>query len=140
MNNNDLLNKYQRGIINHDELIKENNKINSKKDLDEMLSNKLEREFKEFRKKLLKENKEKILDSAYEITVKEEIKEELKNMELYEKEKEIMFLQDDLLNEFYKDWLDCDVPLRESLRDNLQESIAVLTRYYKGKSNESKER
>lgn len=61
-------------------------------------------------------------------------------MDLHDKEKECMLLQEDLLNEFYHDWLDCDTPLGESLRDNLQESIAVLTRYYKNKNNETKER
>ena len=39
-----------------------------------------------------------------------------------------------LLTEFYHDWLNTDVPLGESLRDTLEDSVAMLTRYY-GKQN-----
>ena len=51
-----------------------------------------------------------------------------------EKEKAIMIDQNDLLTEFYHDWLNTDVPLGESLRDTLEDSVAMLTRYY-GKQN-----
>ena len=51
-------------------------------------------------------------------------------MDLYDKEIIIMTEQKDLLNEFYHDWLDTDVPLGEALRNTLEESVAVITRYY----------
>lgn len=132
---NNLENLCPKDTINNEEYDKlcnkkiYKNRSNKKIDLDTALSEKLEEEFKELCQKILKKDKEKILDSAYEITVKEEIKNELKSMNLYNKEKEIMLLKSNLLNEFYHDWLDCDTPLGESLRDNLEESIATLTKY-----------
>lgn len=111
------------------------NKKKTKFNIDKALANKLDREFKEFCQNLMKKDKTVILDSAYEITVKDELKEEIKNMDLYEEEKEMMFLQEDLLNEFYHDWLDCDTPLGDSLKECLEESVATLTRYMGKKKN-----
>ena len=50
-------------------------------------------------------------------------------MDLHDKEKFIMFGQKNLLDEFYHDWLDTDVPLGDVLEDTLEESIANMTRY-----------
>ena len=55
-------------------------------------------------------------------------------MRLEEKEKAIMIDQNDLLTEFYHDWLNTDITLGESLRDTLEDSVAMITRYY-GKQN-----
>lgn len=117
--------KYNKGYYRNSSKNKKKTKFN----IDKALANKLDREFKEFCQNLMKKDKNVILDSAYEITVKDELKEEIKNMDLYEEEKEMMFLQEDLLNEFYHDWLDCDTPLGDSLKECLEESVATLTRY-----------
>lgn len=100
----------------------------------EKLNEKLEKEFKEFCEVLKTKTPEEIIERAYEITVKEELKDEIVNMDLHDKEIEIMLEHKDLLAEFYYDWLDCDTPLGESLRENLQESVAIITRYYENKS------
>ena len=97
--------------------------------IDKALADKLDREFKEYCQNLMKKDKQAILNSAYEITVKEEIKDAIKDMDLYDQEKEMMFLQDDVLNEFYHDWLDCDTPLGDSIKECLEESVATLTKY-----------
>lgn len=125
---------YKRGIIDAKEY--ENIKVI---DLDLALETKLEREFNHFKKGLKKLPKNKIINKAYEITAKEEIKDTLINMELHDAEKEMLFYQDDILNEFYHDWLDCDVPLGDSMQYCIEESIATLTKYM-GKKNISKER
>ena len=125
---------YKRGIIDAKEY--ENIKVI---DLDLALETKLEREFNHFKRGLKKLPKNKIINKAYEITAKEEIKDTLINMELHDAEKEMLFYQDDILNEFYHDWLDCDVPLGESMQYCIEESIATLTKYM-GKKNISKER
>ena len=135
MNNKELLNKYQRGEISLEEYIlilrNQNASINKNKriDLNNALADKLDKEYKDFCKEIMTKDKKEIFDKAYEITVKDELKEELKNMELYDAEKEMIILQDDVLNEFYKDWLDCNTPLGDVLIENLEESIATLTRY-----------
>ena len=124
-------NLYKRGLIDH----KEYEKIKVI-DLDLALETKLEREFKAFKKDLKKLPKNKIIDKAYELTAKEEIKDTLINMNLHDAEKEMLFLQDDILNEFYHDWLDCDVPLGDSMQYCIEESVATLTKYMGKKYNQ----
>lgn len=102
----------------------------------EKLNEKLEKEFKDFCEEMKTKTPEEIIESAYEITVKEELKDEIANMDLHEKEIEIMLGHKDLLTEFYHDWLDCDTPLGEALRENLQESVAIITRYYENKAKD----
>lgn len=121
---------YKRGIIDSNEL--EKIKVI---DLDLALQTKLEREFNHFKKGLKKLPKSKIIDKAYELTSKEEIKDILINMDLHDAEKEMLFYQDDILNEFYHDWLDCDVPLGDSMQYCVEDSIATLTKYMGKKKN-----
>lgn len=135
MKNKDLLKKYQRGEIDLEEyflILRDQTKstdINKRINLNNALADKLDKEYKDFCREIMTKDKKEIFDKAYEITVKDELKEELKNMELYDAEKEMIILQDDVLNEFYKDWLDCNTPLGDVLIENLEESIATLTRY-----------
>lgn len=105
-------------------------------DLDLALQTKLEREFNHFKKGLKKLPKNKIIEKAYEITSKEEIKDTLINMDLHKTEKEILFLQDDILNEFYHDWLDCDIPLGDSMKYCIEDSIITLTKYIDKNNNQ----
>lgn len=127
-------NLYKRGIIDD----KEYEKIKVV-DLDLALKTKLEREFNYFKKGLKKLPKNKIIEKAYELTAKEEIKDTLINMDLHDAEKEMLFYQDDILNEFYHDWLDCDIPLGDSMQYCIEESVATLTKYM-GKKNTQRER
>ena len=103
-------------------------------DLREILDEKVESEFKKFKESLKEKSKEEIIEKYYETTAKSELIDEIKNMNLHDKEVAIMINQDDLLTEFYHDWLDSDVPLGESMKDTIQESVASITRYY-GKQN-----
>lgn len=133
-----IIREYGKGKISLKECYKklaerQNNRGNIK-DLTEILNQKLEREFKDFCNEMEEKKPKEIVKKAYEITVKEELKEEIKNMRLEEKEKAIMIDQNDLLTEFYHDWLNTDIPLGESLRDTLEDSVAMITRYY-GKQN-----
>ena len=89
----------------------------------------LEKEFEKFKENMMKKSKEEIFDSAYEITVKKEIKDELKYMSLHRAEKEMLTLQDDILNEFYYDWLNEDTPLVDSMKPCIEESVSTLTKY-----------
>ena len=120
MKNDNLLNKTEY----------ENNKRGVEIiDLDNALETMLEREFNYFKKGVKKLPKGKIIDKAYELVCKEEIKEELKYMELHDAEKEMMLIQGDILDEFYKDWLNEDTQLGESMQNSISESIGMLTRY-----------
>ncbi len=136
LNNKELniISDYAKGKIDLNkcyELIKENKKLDIEEiDLDKILSVKLDKEFDNFCENLKTKTPEEIIEKSYEITVKDELKEEIKNMNLHDKEKAIMIEQNDLLTEFYHDWLDTDVPLGDVLKETLEESVSTLTRYY----------
>lgn len=57
-------------------------------------------------------------------------------MDLYPLEVSALLKQNDILSEFYHDWLNVDTPLVEVLENSIQESIAMVTRYYKSNSKE----
>lgn len=75
---------YQRGIISLDEFYVIEQEINND-NYDLLLEEKLENELNTFRENLKSKTPEEIIDKAYELTVKEEIKEGLKNMNLHKK-------------------------------------------------------
>lgn len=100
------------------------------------LEEKLEKEFKDFYNKTKAKSPDEIMQCAYEITVKEEIKNNLKDMDLYPIEVKALLKQNDILNEFYHDWLNVDTPLGEVLENSIEESISMVTKYYKSKGKE----
>ena len=158
MSENSLFELYKRGKITEEELKRatgmdkvyrnyKNDKSHKKDEnetkdfsIDSTLERVLENEFEEFKEETLKKSKEEIFESAYEITSKEEIKDNLKYMNLHRAEKEMLILQDDILNEFYHDWLDDDTPLGDSMKSCIEESIAVLTKYIGKRFNLKREK
>lgn len=122
--------EYQEKDIQAFEYTKKLQKENEETELnlDEGLYNKLDNELKEFHGNLLEKGKEEILNSAYEITVKEQIVDILKDMNLHEVEKEVLFLRDDLLAELYQDWLHYDANLKEPITDSVDKSISTILR------------
>ena len=57
-------------------------------------------------------------------------------MDLFPLEVKALLKQKDILNEFYHDWLNVDTPLGEVLENSIEESIAMVTRYYKSNGKE----
>lgn len=135
MRNSKLFKEYGTKDVQAYEHSKKAQQENINFDINKALEDKLDREFKEFCKELMKKDKSVILERAYEITVKEELKEELKNMSLHMAEKEMLFLQDDILNECYQEWLKCDASLGESLRECLGDTVSTLTKHIGTKYN-----
>ncbi len=116
-----------------------NDYLNKLRNID-LFERKLDTEFDNYCNLLKRKTADEIIDSAYELVVKQEIKDYLKNMDLFPKEVRILLGQDDILNEFYHDWLNVDTPLGESLENSVSESISMVTRYYdKNKTNRGKE-
>ena len=99
------------------------------KSLNNTLNNFLEVEFEDFKESIMKQSKEEIFDKAYEITVKKEIKDMLGNMNLHRAEKEMLILNDNILDNIYKDWLMVDTPLGASMEYSIEDSIENLTKY-----------
>ncbi len=122
--------EYQEKDIQAFEYTKKTQKENAETEinLDEGFYNKLNNELKELYENLVEKGKEEILNSAYEITVKEQIVDILKDMNLHEVEKEVLFLRDDLLSELYQDWLHYDATLKEPITDSVDKSISTILR------------
>lgn len=106
------------------------------KNLDIKLKEKVEREFNDFKKELKNKSKDKIIKSAYEIVSKEEIKNTLEFIDLHPKEKQALLKDNDLLNEFYHDWLDADSQFGEIMVDSMIETVGVITRHQMKNQNE----
>ena len=125
--------EYQEKDIQAFEYTKKLQKENEETELnlDEGLYTKLDNELKELYGNLLEKGKEEILNSAYEITVKEQIRDILKEMNLHKVEKEILFFRDDLLTELYQDWLHHDSSLREPITDSVDKSISTILRNFR---------
>lgn len=80
------------------------------KNLDYELAKKLDKEFNMYKKNLREKSKDEIIKNAYQLIVKEEIKEELKYMDLYDEEKKILIC---------KDIIDSKIGKRENILDYL---------------------
>ena len=116
MNKYEIL--YKRGLISYEEYQEKSLQLA----LYVQFEDKLNKELKQFKKNLKKKSKNEIMDKAYELTCKEEIKQELLNLD--DNKKEFLFLQnEDILNEFYSNWLKYDSPLSDSIRDSIDEII-----------------
>lgn len=127
---NRVYKEYQEKDIQAFEYTKKLQKENAETEinLNEGFYNKLDNELKELHENLLEKGKEEILNYAYEITVKEQIKDILKEMNLHEVEKEVLFLRDDLLAELYQDWLHYDATLKEPITNSVDKSISTILR------------
>ena len=66
--------------------------------------------------------------NSYELVCKMEIKEMLNRMNLTDAEKEMLFLQDKVLDSFYWDWLEQDVSLGESMENGIEETLITVTK------------
>ena len=116
MNKYEIL--YQRGLISYEEYQEKTQQLT----LDVQFEDKLNKELKQFKKNLKRKSKNEIMNRSYELTCKEEIKHELLN--LSDDKKEFLYLQDDeILSEFYEDWLKFDAPLVDSMRGSIDETI-----------------
>ena len=127
---NKIYKKYQEKDIQAFEYTKKLHKENEDTEtkLNNGFNNKLNNELDKLHERLLEKGKKEILDSAYEVTVKEQIKDILSKMNLHEVEKEVLFLQDDLLTELYQDWLHYDSSLSEVITDSVDKSISTILR------------
>lgn len=96
---------------------------NKNENIDIKLKEKVEREFNNFKNKL-------------RLKSKEEIKNTLEYMELHPKEKQALLKDNDLLGEFYHDWLNTDRQFGEVMEDTMGETVEFITRHYNKNQNE----
>ncbi|MCI9366206.1 MAG: DUF3848 domain-containing protein [Clostridia bacterium] len=115
-------------------------KIDEKiEDLKQELEEKLDSEYKELIEELKKCTPEKIIDRAYELTVKDEIIGQIKEMNLDETEIKAMLKQDGLLSECYEDWRNADGRLGETIYPTIVDTIDVITSEYEKENKQKKQ-
>lgn len=131
------MNKLNNRNINSEEnkYIKTSKKIDSENALNYFL----ESEFDDFKEDIIQKSKKEIFDRAYEITAKIEIKDLIKHMNLHRAEKEMLILQDNILDDIYQDWLKDDTPLGSSMENSIERSIDILTKHIGKKYNLSRQ-
>lgn len=100
--------------------------MESKEILKEKLIEKVENEYREFVEELKKKTPEEIIENAYELTSKDEIIGQLKEMTLDEDEIKTMLRKNDLLAQFYSDWLDHDSQLGENISYSMTDTIEIM--------------
>lgn len=114
--------------------------MDEKKILLEKLQDKLELEFSNFIKELKYESKDYIIERAYEITTKQEIKDYLGHKELNENELKILLKKSYVLDSMYDKWLDTDANFCEVLQYAVDDRVEELTRDSAVKEAKGKER
>ncbi len=115
-------------------------KTSKKIDSENALNYFLESEFDDFKEDIIQKSKKEIFDRAYEITSKMEIKDAIKDMNLHRAEKEMLILQDNILDNIYRDWLKDDTPLGSSMESSIERSIDILTKHIGKKYNLSRQK
>lgn len=110
--------------------------MKSKEILKEKLIEKVENEYKEFVEELKKKTPEEIIENAYELTSKDEIIGQLKEMTLDEDEIKTMLKEDSLLAQFYSDWLDYDSQLGENISYSMTDTIEIIMNDYNEKKRQ----
>ena len=114
---------------------KEENKVDRIDGLKQKLFTKLEQELKNFKEKLKQKTADEIIESAYELTVKEEIVGEIKEKNLDKDELKALLKEDNLLSEFYEDWRNSDGRLGEEISYTMDDTIDIVVKEYEKEKN-----
>ncbi len=101
------------------------------------LNEKVEQEYATFKKDLEQKSPKEIIEKAYELVVKEQIKDELKEKNLIENELKALLKEKDLLSECYEDWKDSDGKLGEIISYTIDDTIELIEQEY-NKQNKQK--
>lgn len=101
------------------------------------LNEKVEQEYANFKKKLEQKSPKEIIEKAYELVVKEQIKDELKEKNLVEDELKALIKEKDLLSECYEDWGNSDGRLGDVISYTIDNTIELIEQEYK-KENKQK--
>ena len=80
-----------------------------------------------------------IIEKAYELVVKQEIKDELKEKNLTKDELKALLKEKDLLSECYEDWRNADGRLGETIYPTIVDTIDVITSEYEKENKQKKQ-
>lgn len=98
--------------------------------LKQKLEKKMDNEYEDLVTELKQSTPEKILDRAYELVVKDEIRGQIKNMNLDESELKALIKEPDLLSECYEDWKSADSQLGEIVSYTIIDTIEIIEENY----------
>ena len=98
-----------------------------KEDLINKVSEKLQREFNNYKSDILYKEPLEIFNSSYEIAIKEELSEMFYDKDKYNShELKALLKQDNSLDYLYSEWMDCDGGINNVLEDFLEISLSDL--------------
>ncbi len=96
-----------------------------------LLRYKTARDMTEYKNSLMKLPPEKIMDSAYEFTMKNELYLLVDAGELPARQVDTLLTYEHPLEELYAEWLDCDLSFDDVLRDSIQLAVEKQEDYLK---------
>ena len=101
---------------------------------------KIEQEYATLKQVLEQKTPKEIIAKAYELVVKEQIKDELKYRNYDKSELKALLKRKDILEEFYQDWRNADGRLGEILENTIDDTINIIRdNYTKKKRQKMKE-
>lgn len=101
---------------------------------------KIEQEYATLKQVLEQKTPKEIIAKAYELVVKEQIKDELKYRNYDKSELKALLKRKDILEEFYQDWRNADGRLGEILENTIDDTINIIRdNYTKDKRQKMKE-
>ena len=101
---------------------------------------KIEQEYATLKQVLEQKTPKEIIAKAYELVVKEQIKDELKYRNYDKSELKALLKRKDILEEFYQDWRNADGRLGEILKNTIDDTINIIRdNYTKDKRQKMKE-
>ena len=101
---------------------------------------KIEQEYATLKQVLEQKTPKEIIAKAYELVVKEQIKDELKYRNYDKSELKALLKRKDILEEFYQDWRNADGRLGEILENTIDDTINIIRdNYTKDKKKKMKE-
>lgn len=122
---------------NVDEIVKQKMLLETKTEdtkeikLKIQLIEKMTNEYSTFKKELEQKTPQEIIEKAYELVVKKEIKDELENRDYSKSELKALLKQDDILTEFYGDWMRDDGRLGEIIQYSIEDTIDIIEENYR---------
>ena len=109
-----------------------------KKDYNELLCEKVQKEFDEYKEMLMKKTQEEVFNHSYETTIKEDMVSILESEDFTQTEAKALYKLEYPLDACYQEWLDNDMSNMENLRDTINDRVKIAIKEQKKNERESR--
>ena len=93
----------------------------------DILNKEIDQDLYKYKQNIMRNNPpEQIIKMSYEIAVKEQIADEIKSRDLEQTEIKALLKEDNLLDDFYAEWMKEDTRLGEILENSIDEKLGSL--------------